>query len=196
MLNHFCFFCNNLYIITFGINLLLVSYVSLSSKKYPCDAVLFSYTPSQSLASCVAAHAFSVPGTIWQTISQFFSCACDKRFISISDHINTEGWLFRSWCQHTAGTPFSSSMQQAEGLCSVLKVMQTNPWVKPDYLSGLTRQPYSASLLHPDVLRTFVYHDVTQFCFPLSQGGQGVSTFSPWRFSEAASHKLYLCPKF
>lgn len=37
-------------------------HVSLSRKKYPCEAVIFSHTPPQSLASCIAAHAFIVPG--------------------------------------------------------------------------------------------------------------------------------------
>lgn len=117
-----------------------------------------------------------------------------RDLISNSYHINTEGWLFRSCCQHTAGIPFSSSMQQAEGLHTEVKIMQNNFFLKPDYLSGLrrelTQQPYSPSLLHPDLLRRVACHKVPYFCFPLSHCGQGVSTFSPWRFSEAASHKL------
>lgn len=117
-----------------------------------------------------------------------------RDLISTSYHINTEGWLFRSCCQHTAGIPFSSSVQQAEGLCIEVKVMQNNSLLKPDYLSGLrrelTQQCYSPSLLHPDLLRGVACHEVPHFCFPLSHCGQGVSTFSPQRFSGAVSHKL------
>lgn len=171
-----------------------MSYVSLSSKKYPCDAIIFSHTPSQSLASCVAAHAFIVPGiNLTNYFPVLFLCLRQEIFQHFWSYQH-RGVALQKLVPAHCGDPFQ--LQHAAGWRSLQSAKSHADKLKPqDYLSGLTQQPYSASLLHPDVLRTFVCHDVTQFCFPLSQGGQGVSTFSPWRFSEAASHKLYLCPK-
>lgn len=121
-----------------------------------------------------------------QTISQLFSCACDKRLNQRLWSHQHRGVALQKLVPARCGD--TSQLQHAEGRGSLQSGKLT------DYLSsGLTQQPYSPSLLYPAVLRMVVCHDVTQFCFPLSQGGQGVSTFSPWRFSEAVSHKLYFC---
>lgn len=141
-------------------------------QQHSCDAVIFSCTyisTAQRFSSFIAAHLFIVPGiSATNYFPSLFLVLSTKDFISFHHHINTEQLLFRSWCQRAVGTPDCSSRRYS------------------DYLSALTQLPYSPCLW------MLVCYDV-KFCFLLSQGGQGVSTFSPWGLSEGASHKLYLC---
>lgn len=95
-----------------------------------------------------------------------------RDLISNSYHINTEGWLFRSCCQHTAGIPFR------DPVCSRLKVFaqrwkscritpfssQTTclAW-EGSWLSSLILHP-SCILIYSEGLRATRYHIFVFHC--------------------------------
>ena len=67
----------------------------------------------------MAAHTFTVLflASMQQMFPSSLFVLVTRALISVYDHINTEGLLFRSWCQHATGKPVSSSsLQHAKGL--------------------------------------------------------------------------------
>lgn len=135
--------------------------MSFSIRKYNCDAEIFPHTPPLRLASCVAAHAVIVPGV--RAPNYFPALVTSLVFLIISAETTS---------------PSSSRLKAF----AVVNVMQT------DSVSTCVTQPCSVSLLHPDVLRMIVCHDVKPLCLPLSRLDK-VSVPFP------LDSDLHLCPQ-
>lgn len=122
-------------------------------KNNPSDSVTFSHTPPWRLASCIASHAFIVPGiNATSYFPALFLCLRQAFIISSAQ---------RS-CSSEVGASALQGRQSAQlgwrslqsGKSPVIR------HVTDYYLSGLTQQLYSSSLLYPGALRMVVCHDV------------------------------------